>query len=232
MENRSEALDLLLPKLAVAMAEIPSIKKSCQGQVGNRRFKYADLGAIKAIVDPILAKHELLILQPVVGGDVHTTIFHTKSGQFIDSWISFDPSHPSMEIGTEITYRRRYGYGTSLNLDIQEDSGVDGKLVVASDSKPQSTAAPPPRKEAPETTNGASELKEATIAATQRLMKVAKKTSNELQGYGAIEKALKDAALAHFGIEGKPTSEDAERLTVLMSTAAIVADGSIDFIPF
>jgi hypothetical protein len=126
MEKLSQSITELLIALAIAKHSIPPIKKTSQGQSGNRKFMYADLGTIKEAVDPALDEQDLSVLQPVDGNSVGTILFHRATGQFIESWIPIDTSDTPMTVGAAITYMRRYGYSALLNLVTEEDSGVDG----------------------------------------------------------------------------------------------------------
>lgn len=121
----------LIKSLLRFQSEVPTIFKSSQGY----GYKYADLSEIMRTIQPILSKYNLGITQDVntIKHDgnilVTTTIFHI-SGEFISSTISErisdnlkNQSNHIQTIGSIISYLRRYGISSILNLvtDIDND---------------------------------------------------------------------------------------------------------------
>ena len=70
----SEPINDLLQALIKAQREFPPIAKACGGQVGKRKFMYADLAAIKDSIDPVLAANGLLIVQPLHSGHTYIAV--------------------------------------------------------------------------------------------------------------------------------------------------------------
>lgn len=96
----------------------------------NPFFKsnYADLEGILTTIQPILTECGLVIVQPVVGFEVKTVIYHT-SGESIESTfpvVCKDTSNPQAFL-SGVTYARRGALQSILNLLVSDD---DGNTVV------------------------------------------------------------------------------------------------------
>ena len=61
--------------------EVPVIHKGTQGY----GYSYADLPAIFEVINPLLKKYNLGFTQPIMGDTIKTIIFHTESGETIES---------------------------------------------------------------------------------------------------------------------------------------------------
>jgi len=90
---------------------------------GSYTFRYADLDALHSAADPILAEFELSVAQPVLpDGSLMTILWH-KSGQYIMSQFQIKPKFESgpQEIGSALTYTRRYAYTSLLGIVSEDD---------------------------------------------------------------------------------------------------------------
>ena len=130
--NRSRELKELFAALAKAQAELgPAIKGS-----ENPHFKssYADLTANLEAALPVLARHELALIQ-MPGNDggriTVTTILGHSSGQYIESTFGMTPSKPGPHaIAACVTYIRRYSlsiYGAFADDDDANAAQGSGK---------------------------------------------------------------------------------------------------------
>lgn len=100
--------------------DCPKIKKDSENPFF--KSKYAGLPAVWEVVQPLLAKHELLIIQPVVGHDLKTILIHS-SGETIESTypiISKTETNPQ-DYGSAIKYARRYALESLLGIVTDED---------------------------------------------------------------------------------------------------------------
>ena len=70
----------LFKALAAFQQECPVIHKGTEGY----GYSYADLAAIKSVIDPLLQKHGMGYTQPINGTQICTTIFHIESGETIE----------------------------------------------------------------------------------------------------------------------------------------------------
>jgi len=128
-------------------AECPKITKDSNNPFfsdAKRKVNYASLPHILSIITPILKKNGLLIVQPVVNNCVVTKLIHIESGETIESVYDIvckDGTNPQ-QVGSAVSYARRYSISSLLNLNIDDDddgNAANGNNVV---SQPQ-----PPKKE-------------------------------------------------------------------------------------
>lgn len=98
------------------------------GKTANNPFfksKYADLGSIMKEAQPVLTKHGLSVVQLPSNIDgqpaLTTVIFHT-SGESIEATVPLVLSKQDPQgFGSAMTYFRRYGYASALQIVIDED---------------------------------------------------------------------------------------------------------------
>lgn len=140
MSNTSTGLGELAKAMVLAQAEMPPITLDSKVSFKAVNFEYASLPNIIKTTKPILAKYKLCILQFPSGEGkivkVETMLLH-NSGEFITSEISGtlnnvaqrgeEPKFDPKELGSMITYLRRYAYGAVLGLSL--DGDYDGELV-------------------------------------------------------------------------------------------------------
>ncbi|QSM01104.1 ERF family ssDNA binding protein [Mycobacterium phage Nanosmite] len=129
--NRWATADGLGPELAEALVAAQAEFGAVAKDTANPFFKskYADLPAVKAEAQPVLAKHGLAVIQEpkyvVIDGKVHdtlTTIVVHKSGQAKASTMILRPvkADPQAQ-GSAITYAKRYAFMAVLGLVADED---------------------------------------------------------------------------------------------------------------
>lgn len=71
----------LFKSLAAFQQEVPVIHKETKGY----GYSYADLPTIFDKINPLLKKHNLGFTQPIMGNCVKTIVFHTETGETIES---------------------------------------------------------------------------------------------------------------------------------------------------
>jgi hypothetical protein len=92
------------------------------------KSKYADLNAIREACLPALNKAGVTALQPTVNRDnknyVQTILLH-ESGEFISSLteIIYSKQNDAQSQGSGITYARRYGLQSLMNVGAEDDDG-------------------------------------------------------------------------------------------------------------
>lgn len=134
----SESIDQIAPALVAAIAELKSVGREREGQIGNARYKYADLAQIIEAAKPVLEKHGLAAMQPMTGGDdgfirVETSIIHT-SGQHMASVASLPMPDGSgrgtvsQQVGSAVSYLRRYALAACLSI-AQADEDEQGRAL-------------------------------------------------------------------------------------------------------
>ena len=119
-------------------AECPTIKKDAANPF-FKGSKYATLPHILSIITPILRKNGLVLIQPVINTCVVTKLIHIDSGQILESVYDIvckDATNPQ-QIGSAVSYARRYSISSILNLNIDDDD--DGNSATGNvQSKPLS----------------------------------------------------------------------------------------------
>jgi len=128
---QSPDIGKLAEALAAFQGEMPEIKLDSTVKVkmksgGSYTFSYATLQNIMRKVLPVLSKHGLSITQTFDGACLETTLMH-KSGQRITSTIPVDLKSGSMqEIGSRISYLRRYQISPLLGIvaDADDDANI------------------------------------------------------------------------------------------------------------
>ncbi len=126
----SESIAKLSAAFVLAQADLPDVPKNHEGQAGQRRYAYADLGDIIKAIRPILAKHGLAIFQSVGSVDagsitIATTLMHS-SGEWIDSDTLVLQGGTPQQAGSAITYGKRYSLAAALGLVTDEDDDGAG----------------------------------------------------------------------------------------------------------
>jgi len=118
-------------KLLAFQQKVNSIKKD--GKNPHFKSTYATLTQILSEVKPILSDVGLIVTQPIIGGSVHTIILDSESGEKIEGNIDLPTNQNPQQIGSAITYYRRYLLAGMLALEIEDD---DANLATHSASQP------------------------------------------------------------------------------------------------
>jgi len=127
-------------KLFEAKKEIGTITKNAR----NPFFKsnYLSLNGLIDAVEPILEKHNLLLLQPIEDGKVVTMIVDVESKEDVSNRNSILSSmvlpniQDPQKLGSAITYYRRYTLQSLLGLLAQDDDGNTATNQVKEERKP------------------------------------------------------------------------------------------------
>jgi hypothetical protein len=141
----------LVAALAAAQAEFPSITRNREGQLGNRRYKYADLAEVLAAVNPALTKHGIAHVHRFEQTPEGRTLLVTEllfGEERLSSALPLPLAGQSLQdIGRAITYLRRYALGALLDICPEDDDDAqDSGHVRQPESPPRSS---PPRQIAP-----------------------------------------------------------------------------------
>lgn len=135
--NKSESIKELAAALSIAQASFPHIPKDKTVKVktdkGNYEFKYAPLESILSAIRPVLKDQGLAFIQSVSGDSLSTTILH-KSGEWLqsDAIPVRSQSTKAQELGSAITYAKRYSLCAMLGIVADDDddgNGADGNQV-------------------------------------------------------------------------------------------------------
>lgn len=137
----------LAEALVAFQAEAPKFAKNKTAKVqtktgGTYTYKYADLGDILPIVGPLLAKHGLSwSSRPGRGDDgelvLRYRLLHSSGEADADEMpLGVDRHCRPQELGSAITYARRYAITAQLNLTTDEDD--DAHAAMQSEPRRQS----------------------------------------------------------------------------------------------
>jgi len=89
----------------------------------SHHSKYADLNAILSTVEPVLLENGLILLQPIHGNSVCTQIVDIDSGAMLESCMDLPQGVNPQNMGSAITYYRRYTLQAALSLQAVDDDG-------------------------------------------------------------------------------------------------------------
>ena len=203
--------------MANEIKQIATALVKAQSEMGNAikdssnpffKSKYADLNSVREACIPILNKHGIVALQPTVHIDgrnfVKTILLH-ESGESIEGLteIVFSKPNNAQEQGSGITYARRYGLQSLVNIGADDD---DGNLATHGKSKPNENLQQPQQTPAPTNDNltwlnkysdkakttitlefkkvaEALKSEKYTMADVRKKYKVSKETEQELNDY-------------------------------------------------
>jgi len=127
----------LFKALAGFQQEVPAIHQGTKGY----GYTYSDLKTIFKVINPILKRHDLGFTQLIEGTNIKTIIFHTESGESLESiteipqGITLKGMNTYQVNGSGITYYRRYSLSSALGLVTDVDSDADGTEVKKSESE-------------------------------------------------------------------------------------------------
>lgn len=142
----------LAKALAKAQQEFPPVKKDRTANVptksgGKYSYNYADLSSILAAVTPVLNQNELALSQlPHFDAEklcfsLVTRLMHS-SGESIEGSYPLPTAASAQEMGSAITYARRYSVQSILGISTEEDD--DGASAAPIDGKRHASAKPKP----------------------------------------------------------------------------------------
>lgn len=125
---RSETLADLGLALSKAQGEFPAVPRDKTVRVrtktgGEYSFNYAPLDSVLGHLRPVLVKHGLAITQLLDEGPSLTTMLLHSSGEFLASSmpLPLTAGMSAQEIGSAVTYMRRYAIVALLGIATEED---------------------------------------------------------------------------------------------------------------
>jgi len=121
-------------KLHRAKLAIGKVVKNAQ----NHHSKYADLNAIMSEVEPVLLENGLVLLQPIQGNSVCTQIIDIETGDMLESCMDLPQGITPQQMGSAITYYRRYTLQSALSLQAVDDDGQQASKEQPTETKKES----------------------------------------------------------------------------------------------
>ena len=134
--NGSLPKDNIYKSLAAFQQECPVVHKGTKGY----GYSYADLPAIFEVIMPLLKKHNLGFTQLMDGSELRTILFHTKSGDTIESCaaipqdVQLKGMNAFQVYGSAITYFRRYALSSILGIVTDKDIDASGEQINSKES--------------------------------------------------------------------------------------------------
>lgn len=118
----------LASAMARAFAEIEGATKAAAGQVGQQRYKYADLTSVIDAIKPALVNNGLFFTQhpePSERGVCIETVLHHAGGESLPLGKLFVPANKqdAQAYGSALTYARRYALVTAFGVPVEDDDG-------------------------------------------------------------------------------------------------------------
>jgi len=117
----------LYESFAKFQAECPEINLDSEVSVGSSyTFKYASMGNIVKTVRPVLAKYSLGFYQLVGEHGVKTVVTHPE-GTIEGEWLPLVYGSKMQEVGSAITYAKRYSLSAILGIVTEQDDDGSGE---------------------------------------------------------------------------------------------------------
>ena len=126
--NSSKFMSDSINELAAALSQFqgaavqPSFNKAVN--YGQTRFRYADLAECQRVTRKPLADAGLAVTQTIEGHYLVTRLMH-KSGQFISSQLPMSAPSKMQELGSMLTYLKRYAYCAILGIAADDDDDAN-----------------------------------------------------------------------------------------------------------
>jgi len=127
----------LFKALAGFQQEVPTIHQGTKGY----GYTYSNLNTIFKVINPILKKHDLGFTQLIEGTSIKTIIFHTESGESLESvtdipqGVTLKGMNTFQVNGSGVSYYRRYSISSALGLVTDVDSDATGEEVKKTSSQ-------------------------------------------------------------------------------------------------
>jgi len=117
-------------KLAAVKKEVGIISKDETNPFF--KSKYFDINGLLKHVEPLLQKNGLLLLQPIINGEVVSQIIDIDNGDSVTSSIALPNIEDPQRIGGCVSYYRRYTLQSLLSLQAEDDDANAATQAVKS----------------------------------------------------------------------------------------------------
>lgn len=122
---------MIYSKIAAVKSEIGTLTKKSDNPF--YKSKYLELSDLLEAVEPLLEKHGLVLLQPIMDERVFSQIIDIEDPkQTIESWLQLPQINDPQKLGSAITYFRRYTLQSLLSLQAVDD---DANITVKQPTK-------------------------------------------------------------------------------------------------
>lgn len=117
----------LIKALSNFQSECPVIHKDTKGH----NYTYADLPQIFSVINPLLKKNGLCVVQPLENEGIRTILYHVDTCESLESYtviprIKLGIMNEYQSFGSGVTYYRRYALSSMLGLITDKDIDACG----------------------------------------------------------------------------------------------------------
>lgn len=131
----------LMQAMAAAFGEIEGATKASSGQVGQQKYRYADLTSVIDAIKPALISHSLFFTQrpqQCEGGVMIETVLHHAGGESMELGRLFVPANKNdaQAFGSALTYARRYALVTAFGVPVEDDDGNAASKAAPAKAEP------------------------------------------------------------------------------------------------
>lgn len=145
--QKSNTLSNLFTALSKAQVELKNPSKGKTVQTKSYSYSYADLSTMLEEIKPVLLKHGLAVVQgsrPGEKGTIVETLVTHESGEWLETELelayeSNGRMNSAQEMGSALTYGRRYALSAILNIAADEDNDTS---IIKPKTAPRPTTAP------------------------------------------------------------------------------------------
>lgn len=139
-----DATRTIYQRIEAARQHFPTITRQAKGQVGTREYHYADIGAVVDGVEAPLRAEGVGIFPTVEDGSVVTRLvaYDSPGDEHVHCAIALPPDLTPQQVGSAITYYRRYALVLLLNLLTEDDDGSSASRPVPPEAQVTEVAAP------------------------------------------------------------------------------------------
>lgn len=114
--------------LVTALGKLGNPRRDGWANGGTFSYEYVTLGALLALVRPVLARHGLALITPISDGDNGVTVsavfLHSSGATFEAGRLTLARGRAAQATGSAITYARRYVAMAALGLAPDDDDGA------------------------------------------------------------------------------------------------------------
>jgi len=123
--------------VVAAYAELGHVSKDGQGNYG----KHATISAVLDAAKPILASHDLAVVQSFDESNpgfvtVNTTLIHSSGETLNGGGLAMPTPNDPQKVGGAISYARRYALMTFLGLAAEDDDGQSASDAIRKENEP------------------------------------------------------------------------------------------------
>jgi len=108
-------------QLLLVQKEVGAISKDSKNPFF--KSKYFDINKLIEVVNPVLSKHGIVLIQPIENNKVFSTLIDVESGENVISSLELPNLTDPQKIGSAISYYRRYTLSSLLGLQAEDNDG-------------------------------------------------------------------------------------------------------------